>query len=184
MKSELLIKKVLCFALVIFSALLFSVSAYAVDGEATQPATEYVEQETTEYVPEETQIQTQAPTEAPVQTQAPQVETEPPYQPETQAQEATNAPTAAANYVDTTPETTSQVQIPTIAKTVSTKTYSTNNIAGMVSWVCVIIGVLVVIIVLISTKVGGHKNGRQRFDGGDRINSSRRQTNEEYYARR
>ena len=44
-----------------------------------------------------------------------------------------------------------------LAKTVSDKQYSTSYTAGIVSWICVAVGVIVVAAVLISTKVGGKK---------------------------
>lgn len=46
---------------------------------------------------------------------------------------------------------------PTLPKTVSKKTYSTNYTAGIVSWVCVGVGLIVVIAVIVSTKAGGRR---------------------------
>lgn len=41
--------------------------------------------------------------------------------------------------------------------TVSTNTYSTNNNAGIVCWVCVIVGVLTLVVMLASTKLSGNE---------------------------
>ena len=55
-------------------------------------------------------------------------------------------------------------------------------IYGIVSWICVIVGVLVVIVVLISNKTtyyGG--SGKQRYDEGDRITGKKHLLNDDYY---
>lgn len=46
---------------------------------------------------------------------------------------------------------------PTVAKTVSEKNYTTNNAAGIASWICVLVGTTVLAVVIISTKAGGRK---------------------------
>ncbi|MEE0958252.1 MAG: hypothetical protein UH734_09285 [Ruminococcus sp.] len=65
--------------------------------------------------------------------------------------------TEYVNNVETTP--TEFFEPPTLPKTISKKTYSTNYSAGIVSWVCVGIGVVVVIVVLVSTKLSGRRRG-------------------------
>ncbi|MGN0501784.1 MAG: hypothetical protein ACI4HN_02570 [Ruminococcus sp.] len=92
------------------------------------PVTEPYQEETTEYVPYETE----------------------PYEPETEA------PTQA-QYVEPQQSTTSYIQTPTVSKTVSKKQYSTNYTAGIISWACVGVGIIVAASVLISTKVSGRK---------------------------
>ena len=42
-------------------------------------------------------------------------------------------------------------------KSVSSKTYSTDNIAGIVSWICVAVGLVVMAVMLISTKLSGRR---------------------------
>ena len=42
-------------------------------------------------------------------------------------------------------------------KSVSNKTYSTDNIAGIVSWICVGVGLVVMAVMLISTKASGRR---------------------------
>lgn len=113
----------------------------------------------TEYVPPETeapQPETEAPqpeTEAPkpeIETEAPQRETEAPQQ-ETERQ---------INNIDNNSNTgTTEFFIPpTVPKTVSQKTYSTNKAFGAASWICVAVGIVVILAVAISTKAGGRKN--------------------------
>ena len=56
---------------------------------------------------------------------------------------------------------------------------------GIVSWACVIIGLLAVLIVIISNKshyYGG--GGKQRYDDGDKITGQKRLLNDEYYNNR
>ncbi len=50
---------------------------------------------------------------------------------------------------------------PAMDKSVSQKTYSTDYTAGIVSWICVGVGVVVVTAVLVSTKLGGRSSYRQ-----------------------
>jgi len=42
-------------------------------------------------------------------------------------------------------------------KSVSNKTYSTDNIAGIVSWICVAVGLVVMAVMLLSTKLSGRR---------------------------
>lgn len=161
-----LTKKVFCFALVIALALFCTMTAFAEGEDETlyaEPQTEYVEPQT-EYV----EPVTQAPeTEPYVQTDPP-APTE--YVPEITEAEPTEAVTDAPSYeeptyiqnVEPVPETTAYFEAPTLAKTVSTKQYTTNYTAGIVSWACVGIGVLAVAVVMISTKVSGRKNAARR----------------------
>lgn len=183
MKSENMIKRVLCFALVIIIALFCGMTAFAVDldGDGIEDdVTEYVEP-ATEYVAPETEYQEPV-TDAPIVTDPPTEYVEPATEyvaPETEYQvPETQAQTYAPAYVDTAPQSnTTGVELPTLSKTVSTKTYSTNYTAGIVSWVCVIIGVIVVAVVLISTKISGKK-------GSGRSTSAQRVPNNDYYSRR
>ena len=106
----------------------------------------------TEYVPPETeapQPETEAPQPEP-ETAAPQPETEAPQQ-ETERQ---------INNIDNNSNTgTTEFFIPpTVPKTVSQKTYSTNKAFGAASWICVAVGIVVILAVAISTKAGGRKN--------------------------
>ncbi len=161
MKSENLTKKVLCFVLAIIIAVFCNLTVFAVGEEDnsnyTEPSAEYVEPTTEQYEP--------VVTDPPAETE-PYVETEPTtaYVPDTTIQEQTlpaaEEPTEAQTYVqniDPIEETTEHFEAPTLAKTVSNKKYSTNYTAGIVSWACVGIGVLVIAVVLISNKVSGRK---------------------------
>ncbi len=163
MKSENLTKKALCIVLVIFAALCCTVTVFAEGEDETEyiePPTEYIEP-TTEYI--------EPVTEPPVTNEYDQ--TDPPAQtdyiePTTEyAEPVTDEPVqnqTQVQYVDPVQATTEYFQAPTLAKTVSTKKYTTNYTAGIVSWVCVGVGVLTVSIVLISNKVSGRKSSVRR----------------------
>lgn len=97
---------------------------------ATEPPTEYVPTEATDYAePQTEQITTEA------------VQNITDYN-------AQNATTSVAK---------TEFVAPTVAKTVSSKSYTTNYTAGIVSWICVGVGIIVVAAVLISNKVSGNK---------------------------
>ena len=164
MKSVSLLKKAFCFSIIITAVFFSTFSVFAVDYDGdgidddvstvepvyTEPVyTEPVAtdnpypEETTEYVPETQPYQEVITEYIPPETE--------PYEPETEV------PTQA-QYVE--PEqvgTTSFIQTPTVSKTVSKKQYSTNYTAGIVSWACVGVGIIVAAAVLISTKVSGRK---------------------------
>ena len=159
MKSVSFLKKAVCFSIIIIAVFFSGFSVFAVnetdnDFTSVEPVetepvyTEPVvteatyQEETTEYVPETEPYQEET-TEYVPNTE--------PVEPETEA------PTQA-QYVE--PEqvgTTSFIQTPTVSKTVSKKQYSTNYTAGIISWACVGVGVIVAAAVLISTKVSGRK---------------------------
>lgn len=164
MKSVSFLKKAVCFSILITAIFFSTFSVFAVDYDGdgidddvstvetvetqlvyTEPgATEnpYPE-ETTEYVPETEPYYEETTEYVPPETE--------PYEPETEV------PTQA-QYVE--PEqvgTTSFIQTPTVSKTVSKKQYSTNYTAGIISWACVGVGIIVAAAVLISTKVSSRK---------------------------
>ena len=127
--------------------LLFGTFGVLADNDDSSSSGSYVPDEPaqTEYVPPET--------EAPkpeIETEAPQRETEAPQQ-ETERQ---------INNIDNNSNTgTTEFFIPpTVPKTVSQKTYSTNKAFGAASWICVAVGIVVILAVAISTKAGGRKN--------------------------
>lgn len=164
MKSFSFLKKAICFSILITAVFLSGFSAFAEDYDGdgidddvstvepvytepvyTEPvATEppYVE-ETTEYIPETEPYQEETTEYIPPETQ--------PYEPETEV------PTQAQYVEPEQQSTTSFIQTPTVAKTVSEKQYSTNYTAGIISWACVGVGIIVAAAVLISTKVSGRK---------------------------
>lgn len=122
--------------------------------EAPQPETEEPQPETQAPQPEteEPQPETQAPQP---ETEAPQPETEAP-QPETEQQETQ----AVINNNDDYNNQATEFYIPpTVPKTVSKKTYSTNYAFGIASWICAGVGVVVILAVAISTKAGSGRNG-------------------------
>ncbi|MED9969172.1 MAG: hypothetical protein UFA98_04055 [Ruminococcus sp.] len=163
-------KKISCFLFaVLLGAVIMSLSAGTAFAESEiMEEPEIVEPQTN---PEYTEpVYTEPEYTEPVYTE-PQTETEP--EPQTEPEIQTEAPT---EYV--APETeynggglienftysqqpTEFFEPPTLPKTISKKTYSTNYTAGIVSWICVGIGVIVVAAVLISTKVSGRgRTGR------------------------
>lgn len=166
MKNEIMFKRIFCLVITAVIALFCGITVYAVDLDGdgiddepvyTDEPTEYIDPEPvyteppTEYVEPEP-IPTDAPTEyvepEPVETEAPTEYVEPePVQTEVQTE---YAPPAAI-------EETTDFQAPTMAKTISKKQYSTNYTAGIISWICVAVGVIVVAVVLISTKAGSKR---------------------------
>lgn len=111
---------------------------------------------------------TEAPYTEPVYTDSPYTQqpyTEAPY---TEAP-YTEAPTEA--YEETTniyvpvqrgdiQQDPSEFVPPTVSKTVSQRSYSTNYTAGIVSWICVGVGLLLMFIVALSTKISGRSARR------------------------
>lgn len=173
------IKTLLC---VLLAAMLcvFSATAFAVDldgdGIDDEPS---VSEETAPEEPAASEPETEPPTEyttaAETTTEAYTTQqttegttAEQTYEGEpdtTKATEATEPQTRDQEQyaaVETVPEDSGGgFQLPTLDKTISTKDYSTSYLAGFVSWVCVIIGAIVVAVVLISTIAGGRrKRGR------------------------
>ena len=169
MKSVNFLKKAVCFSILIVAVFFSGLSVFAVDYDGdgidddvstvetvetepvyTEPvATEapYYPEETTEYVTETFPFAEETTEYVPKETE--------PYEPETEV------PTQA-QYVELQQEgTTSFIQTPTVSKTVSEKQYSTNYTAGIISWVCVGAGIIVVTAVLISTKASGRKAVRR-----------------------
>lgn len=159
MKSVNFLKKAVCFSILIIVVFFSGFSVFAVNETdndftmvepfETQP--EYTEpvvtdapyqEETTEYVPETEPLSQETTEYVPTETE--------PYEPETET------PTQA-QYVEPQQSTTSYIQTPTVSKTVSKKQYSTNYTAGVISWACVGVGIIVAAAVLISTKVSGRK---------------------------
>lgn len=168
MKNKLIIKRFFGFLAVVVIAFFSFVTVFAVDLDGDgiddeEPVfsvapTEYVEPEYTEQPTEfvETEPeQTEAPTEY-VPTVAEQTDSPTPTEYVYNEPEQTEKQTQNAAPAPVVQETT-EFQAPTLAKTISDKQYSTNYTAGIISWICVAVGIIVVAAVLISTKVGGKK---------------------------
>lgn len=150
-------KRILPTVLAVLALSVCSITAFAVGEDDSQTPDPQPDPVVTEYVPVETEPQYTEPiyTE-PVYTEAPtteyaEPETEVPKQEETQYQN---------QYVETQATDSTEFQAPTIAKTVSEKKYSTSYTAGIVSWICVGLGVVAIAVVMISTKVGARKRIR------------------------
>lgn len=160
MKSVNFLKKAVCFSILIIAVFFSGFSVFAVNetdndftmAEPVETEPVYTEpvvtdapyqEETTEYVPETEPLPQETTEYVPTETE--------PYEPETEA------PTQAQYVGPQQQSTTSYIQTPTVSKTVSKKQYSTNYTAGIISWACVGVGVIVAAAVLISTKVSGRK---------------------------
>lgn len=152
MKNKVIFKRFFSFFTVAVIVFFSCTAVFAVDLDGdgiddeepayTAAPTEFVEpvqtEATTEFVEPEP-VQTEETTEF-VDNQ--------PEQTEEQTQNAAPAPVV---------QETTEFQAPTLAKTISDKQYSTNYTAGIISWICVAVGIIVVAAVLISTKAGGKK---------------------------
>lgn len=175
MKLKLIVKNSLYVAVILIIFLFSTATVFCIEDEFSTDtiqteeftttediySTENTEPITEEYSSEidETENTTE-PSEAtePTQTESENVESDSTLQEETTTTQITT-------YTDLPTDTTYDFEIPTVAKTISTKTYSTNYTAGIVSWICVAIGVLIVAVVLISTKNGAKFNNRNYNDG-------------------
>ena len=150
-------KRILPTVLAVLALSVCSITAFAVGEDDSQTPDPQPDPVVTEYVPVETEPQYTEPiyTE-PVYTEAPTTEY---VQPKTEAQKQEE--TQYQNqYVETQATDSTEFRAPTIAKTVSEKKYSTSYTAGIVSWICVGLGVVAIAVVMISTKVGARKRIR------------------------
>lgn len=112
-------------------------------------------------------IYTDAPyTEAPY-TDAPYTDapnTEDPYTEDPQAEQSTDAQVEDNTDIYVPVERgdieqdPSEFVPPTVSKTVSQKSYTTNYTAGIVSWICVGVGLLLMFVVALSTKISGRSS--------------------------
>ena len=104
-------------------------------------------------------------TDSPIYT-APPIVTDPPTAPVTDAPttlpqvQTEPATEGGGGMIDYRPDTTEFVP-PTIPKTVSEKSYSTNYAFGIISWICVLVGVIVIISVAASTKASAYRSRRR-----------------------
>ena len=168
--KKILKKRIFPNLLAVLALSVCSITAFAVGEDDPQVPDSQPEPVVTEYVPDETEPQYTEPiyTE-PVYTEAPTTEyveheTEEPtteyVQPETTEAPVQEETQYQNQYVETQATDSTEFQAPTIAKTVSEKKYSTSYTAGIVSWICVGLGVVVIAVVMISTKVGARKRIR------------------------
>ena len=168
--KKILKKRIFPTLLAVLALSVCSITAFAVGEDDPQVPDSQPEPVVTEYVPDETEPQYTEPiyTE-PVYTEAPTTEyveheTEEPtteyVQPETTEAPVQEETQYQNQYVETQATDSTEFQAQTIAKTVSEKKYSTSYTAGIVSWICVGLGVVVIAVVMISTKVGARKRIR------------------------
>ena len=190
MKKKKTGRLLLAFSLVVLIFIFSAFNAFAVpDDEGVGDDEVYQETEMTVEPTYETQEpETYAPeTEAPTyETQAPETqppETEAPetYAPETEAPTETYA--VLDNNLDDLPEADTAPH-PTAPRTKKAK-QKADLTYGIISWACVIVGVLTVIIVILSNKSGYYGgSGKQRYDEGNKMTGQRRLLNDDYYTER
>lgn len=163
MKISNSVKTVLCLLTAIFLVVFCSITTFAVgedetvpidDPVITEPVTEYVEPEYTE--PEYTDPPTTEYVE-PVVTEPVTEYVEPEYTEPEYTEPQQQQTQYQQQDITSQQQETSYFVAPTVAKTVSNKKYETNTVAGIVSWLCVGVGVLAVFIVAVSTKVSARK---------------------------
>lgn len=163
-------KRILPTVLAVLALSVCSITAFAVGEDDPQTPDPQPDPVVTEYVPDETEPQyTESVHTEPVYTEEPTTEyvapvTEEPateyVQPETTEAPQQEETQYQNQYVETQATDSTEFQAPTIAKTVSEKKYSTSYTAGIVSWICVGLGVVAIAVVMISTKVGARKRIR------------------------
>ena len=129
-------------------------SAISEETEYVEPQTEYVPPQT-EYVEPETEYVAPETEYVAPETEAPQIETQAPEQPATRSVQD-----EYIALIDDAQEPTNNIA-PQMDKSVSNKSYSTDYTAGIVSWICVGVGVIVVIVMLVSTKITGKSTSRR-----------------------
>ncbi len=169
MKKYRISKSTLCMLFAVVFILFSAVTAFAVDIDGdgiddgdvvetegytdwqdvtdevyTEPETDPITEPTEPYTEYATEYYTEEATEEYTQP----VYTEEPTEPEDGYIEETTEYDFNNNVVN---ETVSPTQLST--SKISTKRYETNNFAGVVSWVCVIVGIVVLVFVLLGTKI-------------------------------
>lgn len=184
--------KIIVFSLVLLIFIFSAFSAFAVPEGEEDPApeetyaSEEIEteappvEEDTEAPEEETYIEEET---YPEEETYAEEETEPVYyEEETEApEEETYA--VLDNDLDDLPEADTAPH-PTAPRTKKAKE-SADMTYGIISWACVIVGVLTVIIVILSNKSGYYGgSGKQRYDEGNKITGKKRLLNDDYYTSR
>lgn len=185
MKFKNIAKNLIVFAVIMAVLVSTAVVTFAVgEDELTTDTTPVVTQET-ETIPPATEPVTETTTVAPTVATTETVQTEPSTQPVTQTED-TQQQTTYATYATTVPVTSAtkaeEIYTKPTAVRVEKEKKPESFLYGIVSWICVIVGVLVVVVVLISNKTtyyGG--NGKQRYDEGDRITGQKHLLNDDYY---
>lgn len=169
MKFKKFLKRAFSIMLVTITALFSFMTAYAIDLDGDGIDDDPIPSDPVVTDIYTDPIVTEAPT-VPVETTTQYVEPETTYAEETTeyiepTTEVTQAQTEAPTYVQQTVtevQPTTFIEKPTVSKIVSEKKYETNYTAGIVSWICVGAGVLVVMAVLVSNKVSAGKANRRR----------------------
>ena len=194
MKLKNIAKNTLIFAMVLIVTLLSVICVHGIPDETAVATENPGVIETTspivETEPESTQPTTVATEQATVPSET-QPETEPLTEPEQESAE-TEEPTEESTrttYAETQAVTHSLPSAPmdTIptAVVVAPEREGGDLTYGIVIWVCVIVGIFVVVVVLLSNKTRSHgSSGKQRYDEGNRITGQKRLLKDDYYDQR
>lgn len=185
------LKRTVLLIIVISLITLTAFNAFAVPEDVTSPpeenvtevvATEVVTDPVTEIVTDpETMAPTDAQTDAPTEAKTEKPTKKPTEEP-TEVQETTLATYATT---ETLPEVTAIETVTAVTLPEPEKEEHGDLTYGIVSWCCVIVGVLAVFIVLISNKTQRlSRNGKHRYDEGDKITGQKRLLNDDYYNNR
>lgn len=194
MKLKRTYNAVLCLVLacVLFTGISMITAVAAPEDETTPPTAEITTEPATDAPTDEptepiTSPPTDPPTDPPTEeeTQAPtDEETDGPTEEETQEKttEAAAKVTEPSNTLPTLDE--HDFLIPGAVGSDAGKS-ETNVIAGIVSWICVAVGIAVIGGVLLSTKSSERKgSGKHRYGGGNKITGKKRLLSDEYYQNR
>lgn len=135
------------------------------DESSSQSGSTEPEQQPTEAPPEPTEEQPAETEPAPVETDPPQTE----YSGEADAQDDDNTPSptqsAQDEYLSMSDSDANSPGINSVKmdKSLSDKTYTTDYTAGIVSWICVGVGLIVIFVMLVSTKISGRRSSSRRI---------------------
>ncbi len=177
--------KITALVLLIVSIFVLNIfSATAVEDESSEPIA------SSDVTPTETQTvatteATEAVTTPPVTQNVTEASTTEPTEKKTKPSTEKTETTVATYATESLPEVTFVETVTAVVVEESEREESGDLTYGIVSWACVIVGVLVVVVILISNKthrIG--RNGKQRYDEGDKITGQKRLLNDDYYNNR
>lgn len=177
-KTTLLIIVILLNICAIFSV--FSVDETIGEDIVTEPVTVATEVVTEQVTQAPTEQVTDAPTEEP--TEEP---TEKPTEKATENVATEETTLTTYGTTESLPQATTMETVTAVTVPKSEAEESGDLTYGLVSWACVIVGVLVITVILISNKTKGRgARGKHRYDEGDKITGQKRLLNDDYYNNR
>ena len=168
------IMKLTAVFLSVMLVLLFAGITVLAEPEGEYAPETVTEPSTQELTDEPTEPPTEPPTEAPTEPETEEIsqETEPT---EESSEESLPSEDEPSYNVDDLPEIEENEFIVPTALTEEAAVQSATALAGIVSWLCVAVGIIVIIAILGSSKAGNYMNGgKQRYESGDIISGGRR----------